>query len=603
MCFFDALVFFLNSLPLASVFHEFIQKYQSTLEHATTGRAILPKPLSTTRSSPTALLASNDLTDRVLALPSNGSTLAPNPEVPICVTRLPSTGAMNVSSQNGNVSSVVPTSSASHGASSQPKPYRKILPAPTKDTIPILLNRACEIMNRKAPNFLASTPTYDPSSSLATCKPLNAVGTFPTESSTGIQPTLRQSLEPATITSEPSSIASTVLDVTCSTTTPCTQPTSTDTSPKQTKTSISQLTTPEFSQSTNSCPSDGSKGESNASASKRPPVAATPPTVSSSPPPLLLLLPQNVATTNNGVVPPNQPTLTYVPAKLNGSGGGGVSSTAKPATNMPSTSSTQILDNTNRFPGVQTVNSGTSQEHCTPSDTIHATEEKDKIGNTMANGVSFDTAAVSLACTQQAHKLPDTTQLATHGTLRSPNNEIHNRSFLNVENFLKPINKAKKSETPLGQGLPQKDGIPPPPPLRSSQIGTQALSQSSSDQPSPQGLPNMGTFVNQRPIPGTFEGNGSIPPQPNGNGAFSPTQRFDPNTFLAHPSQMFSSPFHPVTSPGAPYLLAANLSPLSSFCSGQHSIQVSCQQVSGTAHSSVNDDTSPPKRPRLEENP
>lgn len=278
-----------------------------------------------------------------------------------------------------------------------------------------------------------------------------------------------------------------------------------------------------------------------------------------------------------------------------------VSSTPKPATNTPTPSSRQILDNS--FPGVQTVNGTTSQEPCTSSDEVH--EEEDKIGNTMPNGVSLDTAAVSLACTQQAHKLANTTQLATHGTLRSPNNEIHNRSFLNVENFLRPINKPKNSETAPGQGLPQKNGIPPPPPpLRSSQMGAQALSPSSSDLPLPQGLPNMGTFANQRPIPATFEGNGSILPQPNGNGGFSPTQRFDPNTFLAHPSQMFSSPFHPnVTSPGAPYLLAPNLSPLSSFCSGQHGIQLSYQQVSGTAHSSVKDDTSPPKRPRLEENP
>ena len=596
-------LFFLNPFLLASVFHEFIQKYQSTLEHAATGRAILPKPLSVTRSSPTALLASNDLTNRVLTLPSSGSTLAPSPEVPICVavTQSSSVGGMNisVSSQNGSMVSAVPTPAAliSNGSSSQPKPYRKILPA----TMPALLNRACEIMNRKASSLLPPSSTNDQPSSVPTCKPPNTGGTLPTEpSSTGVQLMLCQSLESPTIASEPSSsVVSTILDVTCSTATSCTQPTSIDGPPKQTETSsISPLTTPEFSQTTNSCLSEG---KSSASASKYPAVAATPPNVSSGPPPLLQLLPQNVATTDGDVIPPNQPTLTYAPAKPNGSGGVDVSPTAKPAPNMPMTRPAQMMGSKNHFSSAQTVNGGTSQEPCTPSERIYATEE-DKTGNTMANGVSLDAPVVSLGCSQPVHKLANSTQLATHGTLQSSNKEIHNRSFLNVENFLRPLSKARKSETLPGQGLPQKDGILPPP-LQSSQMGAQALSQPSHNQQSPQGLPNMGTFANQKPIPTTFEGNGTKSPQLNGNGVFSSTQRFDPNTFLAHPSQMFSSPFHPnMTSTGTPCPLAPNLPPLSSFRSGQHSIQVGYQQASGIVHSSVNDDTSPPKRLRLEEN-
>lgn len=280
-----------------------------------------------------------------------------------------------------------------------------------------------------------------------------------------------------------------------------------------------------------------------------------------------------------------------------------VSPTGKPAPNMPTTRPAQMLGSTNCFSGVQTMNGGTSQELCIPSDRKYATEEKDKTSNTMANGVSLAAPVVSLACSQQVHKLANSTQLTTHGTLRSSDKEIYNRSFLNVENFLRPLSKARKSETLPGQDVPQKDGIPPPP-LQSYQTDTQAPSRPSHNQQSPQGLPNMGIFVNQKPIPTTFEGNGTKSPQLNGNGVFSPTQRFDPNTFLAHPSQMFSSTFYPnVMSPGTSYPLAPNLSPFSSFRSGQHRIQVGHQQASSTVHSSVNDETSPPKRLRLEENP
>ena len=137
-----------------------------------------------------------------------------------------------------------------------------------------------------------------------------------------------------------------------------------------------------------------------------------------------------------------------------------VSPTGKPAPNMPTPRPAQMLGSTNCFSGIQTVNGGMSKE---PSDRKYATEEKDKTGNTMANGVSLAAPVVSLACSQQVHKLANSTQLTTHGTLRSSDKEIYNRSFLNVENFLRPLSKARKSETLLGQGVPQKDGIPPPP--------------------------------------------------------------------------------------------------------------------------------------------
>ena len=607
------------------------------------GRSILPKPLPITGSP-----AVGDFTNRVFALPSNGSSVPSSPEMPTCVaiTQSPSMGTVNIVNVTSSGSMI-----GMNGSSAVSKPYRKILPAPTRDSTPVLLRRANEIMSRKTSTHPSTSPPHLQASSAAVCNPPNTSSASPTKPSSAADTLSTQTLPPsvpceppesATITNESSSSAASVCDG------PTSQTVSSKSSPKLTSnsesTSASPLTTPEFSQSSSSCLSESNEGKSESSpATKQPSVTGSLPNVQhqmaiispASPPPLLLLMPQSTAT--NNVTALNQlggPNLSYLPTSTPLYANGSIHiSTAVP----PPSPSTSVTDSTNRDP----------HSHSPPGDTAYTApaQQMDVRGTrqTELSTISMN-AAAKPPCVPAVAPPPSSSQrgftsppkgmvtnstlLATCGTLHSPNKETHSRSFVNVEEFLIPVSNTRKPHA-LEQGLPraQKADIPPPPPLlqlkpkascgnvplvtqeqltcQMSQVtppvGVQPLptfSWPSSDPQTQTTPPNtVGFLVDQRPIPETSPATNT-----NGNVAFHALQRFDPNTFLAQPSQIFTSPFYSNGSnTGALYPIVTHLPPFSTFCPLGHHSTPTYQQAGTSMHSSeASYDTSSPKRPRLE---
>ena len=544
------------------------------------GRSILPKPLPIT-DSPTHQ-AAGDPTNRVFSVP-------PSPEMPMCA-------------QSPTMASVIGTNSSSAVS----KPYRKILPAPTRDSTPILLRRASEIMNRKTSTVLSNSPTHLQATSAAVCnaspmKRSSAVGIVSTQTPQSSAP-----CEPPEPANESSNSETSV----CNRATE--QTVSSSSSPKLTlsseSTSVSPFTTPEFSQSSSSCLSESNEGKSKSSPSVKQPLgtaelSSVQPQAtivsSASPPPLLLFVPQSTAT--NSVTALNQlggPNLSYIPAAkpLYTNGNVHVSTSVPQPSGSKTSPSINVMDGTD----------------CDP-------HSQSKSGPAVTPLVTYSI--------QQRHTSPpkametNTAPLATCGTFHSPNKETHSRSFVNVEDFLIPVSESPKPQT-LGQGLPRvrKADIRSPPPLlqlkpkascgnvplltqeqlayQMSQVnplvGVQplpSLSWRSIDQQShSRNTPNtVGSPVDQRPVS----------PATNGNVA---SQRFDPNTVLAQTSQIFTTPFYSNgANTGTLYPIVTHLPPFSSFYPLRHHSTLTYQQAGTSVHSCEGcHDTSPPKRPRLE---
>ena len=188
---------YLDCLSLASVFHEFIQKYQNTLEQtASTGRSILPKPSpinvpghqqqgggshTNTSSLPPADLTVASLLASPCSLPGSNQA-SPENSLPINFSQISSSSPASIgfppfsalpNSHPGAIhpilkqinmampTSVPPLAAAAAtpvtslaaalsggGSPKGSKPFRRILPAPCRDPTTELLQRASEIMNQ-----------------------------------------------------------------------------------------------------------------------------------------------------------------------------------------------------------------------------------------------------------------------------------------------------------------------------------------------------------------------------------------------------------------------------------------------------------------------
>ena len=614
------------------MFHEFIQKYQNTLEQsASTGRSILPKPSvsSPQQGGNLAGLPSADLTiAALLASPCSlprSTQASPESSFPINLSSQPSIGIpsgnalpnshpnvihpilkqinipMPASAPISQVTLAVPaatvaslTAALSDGANPKgSKLFRRILPAPYKDPTTELLQRASEIMNKAAAGLSS------------TCLPSTQAQDV--TSLAHAEPSLTQ---PATsfFTADSKSSGTLISDVACSTTAV-------------------------------------SRSHSHSYGTQTSPVVGTTPVIPAGTPinALATKTPVSSRTDSQGVDNSVTSSTNAATASVDVSETGlsfhscVTSDSEKSPT--AAINSFQSLSNTvvNLPPSVnQAATSASADNKPSPSalGTIALSEaaafiDANSGGMTLqiqqpCNSLS-DSSASSGINNQDNRKLEKTSTAqtdATHGTLHSPSNPARTgRTFVNVKDVLTLA--GDRTPTPAATSTAN---IPPQPLSAPEREGGRVLASSvvlpafSMSQLSPPPgvhplsifgtLPPVGSkqsaftsIVNQKPIPSVFESNQSTPQPVTSTTASSCNvgpllQSFgitNPNVFLANPGAS-----RPVCSGFLP--------PISSLYSNGHRatnrFPLNTQAVTTITNNysliSRSNGASPPKRPRLE---